>query len=89
MEIEVYYYHCPGDCFCIALEFPDMKEYHMSYKITGKNLEKLIKTLNQKYQGPLEEMCKKAFGSRFGITNFEDFLKKNGIEYTLESGIVI
>ncbi len=56
--------------------------FEKTYYLDKENSKKFATELKKEYKGSLKEMIEAAFGKNFNDSNFWDFCKKHGIQYS-------
>ena len=87
MEIDFIYR--PNDILCIYFMTDEIPEWHLDFTIRNAEVEKFVEALKRDYTGSVQEMCKKAFTPDIDVDLFEEFCKKNEVEYSKFCGIVV
>ncbi len=57
-------------------------DFEKTYYLNKENSKKFVAALKKEYKGSLEKMIEAAFGKNFSDSDFWEFCKKEGIEYS-------
>lgn len=57
-------------------------DFEKTYYLNKENSKKLVRALKREHRGSLEKMLEAAFGRSFNDSEFWEFCKREGIEYS-------